>query len=152
MRATSRWQVVARLIWQREIAILQKKMSAAWAIDMNGSPSDVRDLLVAWGKRTSAQTGFDEGLFIFVRKKETTKQALSHLLRNLARNWNVELPGGWDWLRPMDCVKAEEAENAAKEVPTPTVEKRAPYVQEVYRSILSADFAEKARRMMEASA
>ena len=142
---------MARLIWQREIAILQEKTSAAWAIDMNGFPSDVRDLLIAWGKRTSAQTGFDEGLFIFVRKKETTKQALSHLLRNLARNWNVDLPGGWDWLRPMDCVKAEEIQNAPKMAPTPTVEQRAPFVHEIYRSLLSPDFAEKARKMVEAS-
>ena len=152
MRATSPWQVVARLIWQREIAILQEKMSAAWAIDMNGFPSDLCDRLIEWGKRTSARTGFDEKLFIFVRKKETTKQALSHLLRNLARNWNVELPGGWDWLRPMDCVRVAEAENAATEIPTPTVEKRAPYVHEIYRSVLSPDFAEQARNLIEASA
>ena len=82
-------------------------MSAAWAIDMNGFPSDVSNRLIEWGQRTSVRTGFDdEGLFIFVRKKETTKQALSHLIRNLARNWNVELPGGWDWLRPLDCFRA----------------------------------------------
>ena len=128
-------------------------MSAAWAIDMNGFSSDVRDRLVDWGQRTSARTGFDdEGLFIFVRKKGTTKQALSHLIRNLARNWNVELPGGWDWLRPMDCVRAAEAENAATEIPTPTAEQRAPFVHEIYRSLLSPDFAEQARKLIEASA
>ena len=142
---------MTRLSWQKEFAILQERMSAAWAIDMNGFPSDVSNRLIEWGQRTSARTGFDEGLFIFVRKKETTKQALSHLIRNLARNWNVELPGGWDWLRPLDCVRAVEAENAPKEVPMPTVEQRAPFVHEIYRSLLSPDFAEKARKMVEAS-
>ena len=136
----------------KRVCHLQERMSAAWAIDMNGFSSDVRDRLVDWGQRTSARTGFDEKLFIFVRKKETTKQALSHLLRNLARNWNVDLPGGWDWLRPMDCVKAEEVQNAPKMAPTPTVEQRAPFVHEIYRSILSPDFAEQARKMIEASA
>ena len=128
-------------------------MSAAWAIDMNSFPADVQSRLIEWGKRTAVRTGFDEGRFIFVRKKNTTRQALYHNLRSLARNWGVELPEGQEeWLREADAPVEKTVALAPKEAPMPTVEKRAPYVDDVYKSLLAPDFAEQVRRMINASA
>ena len=132
-------------------------MSAAWAIDMNSFPADVQSRLIEWGKRTAVRTGFDEGRFIFVRKKNTTRQALYHNFRSLARNWGVELPEGQEeWLREADVIKAKEVEKtvalAPKEAPMATIEKQAPYIDDVYKSLLAPDFAEQVRRMINASA
>ena len=131
-------------------------MSAAWAIDMNSFLADVQSRLIEWGKRTAVRTGFDEGRFIFVRKKNTTRQALYHNLRSLARNWGVELPEGQEeWLREADVIKAKEVGKTValppKEAPI-TVEKQAPYIDDVYKSLLAPDFAEQVRRMINASA
>ena len=127
--------------------------SFAWAIDFSTFPEDTKKHLTEWCERTAVRSGLDEGRLFFVRKKKEKRTALYHNIRNLTRNWGVNLPEGSDWLHEVDLVKAEEdnatptSPEAAKETPT-TPDKSESYTPNVYKSLLPANYGEMVRAML----
>ena len=124
-----------------------RNMSVSWAIDTDMLGADVRSKIIDWAQRTAAQTGLDEGRFVFVRKRPTTRQAMCHNLRNLARAWKIELPEGCEWLHEVDLVKAED-NVPRQETPEPANIERRVSTPEVYKSLLPPEYPDMVRQML----